>query len=386
MTTSKNSEQTSTCPVCGSKISPNATRCLVCGSSIDKAQSKSSSKSTSKTEIKEPKVPTVTIALPLVIALGILFLVIGAGAVYAVMNQTGMVVEPTATPTATTTATVTLTPTLTATPTIEPTMTPLPDLEYEVKSGDSCLTIAYLFDVSVNSIVVRNNLSSNCDNLVVGQTLFIPQPTPTPSPQPSATLGEVDATRAACNTISYTVGAGDTLSTIATNYNVEIDAIRTWNGMTSDIVYEGMPLVIPLCERLPTAGPTPTATNPPPYQAPSLLLPEDGEPFTAANDTIALQWSSVGTLRSDEYYAVTIEDVTEGEGRKIVEYVTDTKFVVPTSFRPNSTVPHVIRWTVLVVRQTGSSEDGDAIYQPAGNVSNPRTFIWWANVASTPSP
>jgi hypothetical protein len=165
-----------------------------------------------------------------------------------------------------------------------------------------------------------------------------------------------------------------------------MDAIREWNGMTSDIVYEGQPLVIPLCERLPTAGPTPTATNPPPYQAPSLLLPADGAPFTAANDTIALQWSSVGTLRSDEYYAVTVEDVTEGEGRRLVDYVTDTKFIVPTNFRPNSNVPHVLRWTVMVVRQTGSSADGQAIYQPGGNVSNPRTFIWWANVASTPSP
>ena len=382
MTTNKNVDQSSTCPICGSKISPNATRCLVCGSSI----SKSTEVSTNKTEIKGPKVPSITIALPLVIALILLFLAIGAGAVYAVMNQTGMVVEPTTTPTITATATITITPTLTLTPTIEPSMTPLPDLEYVVQSNNSCLDIAFLFNVSVNSIVVRNNLSATCDNLVIGQTLIIPQPTPTPSPQPTATLGEADATLAACTTASYTVGAGDTLSTIARNYNVEMDAIREWNGMTSDIVYEGQPLVIPLCEKLPTAGPTPTATNPPPYQSPSLLLPADGAPFTAANDTIALQWSSVGTLRSDEYYAVTIEDVTEGEGRRLVDYVTDTKFIVPTNFRPNSPVPHILRWTVMVVRQTGSSADGQAIYQPAGNLSNPRTFIWWANVASTPSP
>ncbi|MDO9085971.1 MAG: LysM peptidoglycan-binding domain-containing protein [Anaerolineaceae bacterium] len=382
MTSNKNTDQSSSCQVCGSKISANASRCLVCGSSIDK----SSEKSVKKTEINRPKVPSITIALPLIIALVILFLAIGAGGVYAVMNQTGMVVEPTVTPTITSTATITITPTLTLTPTIEPSITPLPDLEYTVQSGDSCLSIAFLFNVSVNSIVVKNNLSATCDNLVVGQKLSIPQPTPTPSPQPTATLGEADATRSACNTVSYTVGPGDTLSTIAINYNVEIDAIRQWNGIISDVVYEGQPLQIPLCERLPTAGPTPTATNPPPYQAPSLLLPADGAPFTAANDEIALQWSSVGTLRSDEYYAVNIEDVTEGEGRRLVEYVTDTKFNVPANFRPNSTVPHILRWTVFVVRQTGSSTDGQAIYQPAGNISNPRTFIWWANLASTPSP
>jgi len=382
MTINKNLDQSSTCPVCGSKVSANATRCLVCGSSI----SKTSDKTGKKTDLKSPKVPSVTIALPLVIALVVLLLAIGAGAVYAVMNQTGMVVEPTVTPTVTSTATVTITPTLTLTPTIEPTMTPLPDIEYKVQLNDSCLDIAFLFNVSVNSIIVRNNLSATCDNLVIGNILFIPQPTPTPLPQPTATLSEVDATVQACNTISYKVASGDTLSTIARNYNVEMDAIRTWNGMTSDTVFEGQPLTIPLCERLPTPGPTPTATLPPPYQAPNLLLPADGSPFTAANDTIALQWSSVGTLRPDEYYAVTVEDVTEGEGRRLTEYVTDTKFIVPTSFRPNSATPHVLRWTVLVVRQTGSGADGQAIYQPAGNVSNPRTFIWWANVSSTPSP
>ena len=382
MTTNKNLNQNPTCPVCGSRISANASRCLVCGTSIDK----SSETPAKKADIKGPKIPSITIAIPVAIALVILLLAVGAGVVYGVLNQTGMVVEPTVTPTVTTTATITVTPTLTLTPTIEPSMTPLPDLEYTVQLGDSCLTIAFLFNVSVNSIVVKNNLSATCNNLVPGQILLIPQPTPTPSPQPTATLSEVDATREACNTVAYTVGTGDTLSTIARNYNVEIDAIRQWNGITSDIVYEGQPIVIPLCERLPTPGPTPTATNPPPYQAPSLLLPADGAPFTAANDTIALQWSSVGTLRSDESYAVTIEDVTEGEGRRLVEYVSDTKFIVPTSFRPNSTVPHVIRWTVLVVRQTGSSTDGQAIFQPAGNVSNPRTFIWWANLASTPSP
>ncbi len=382
MTTNKNVDQSSTCPVCGSRVSASATRCLVCGSAI----SKSVEKPNKSSDVKGPKVPSITIALPLLIALIILLLAIGAGAVYAVMNQTGMVVEPTVTPTVTATATITVTPTLTLTPTIQPTMTPLPDLEYTVQAGDDCISIAVLFNVSVNSIVVKNSLPATCNNLYPGQKLLIPQPTPTPSPQPTATLSEVDSTVQACNTISYSVASGDTLSTIARNYNVDMEAIREWNGMTSDIVYEGMPLTIPLCERLPTAGPTPTATNPPPYQAPSLLLPVDGAPFTAANDTIALQWSSVGTLRPDEYYAVTIEDVTEGEGRRLVDYVTDTKYIVPTTFRPNSTVPHVIRWTVLVVRQTGSSEEGQAIYQPGGNVSNPRTFIWWANVASTPSP
>ena len=71
-------------------------------------------------------------------------------------------------------------------------------------------------------------------------------------------------------------------------------------------------------------------------------------------DVITLQWASVGELRENEAYAVTIEDVTEGNARKLVEYVKDTKFIVPESFRPTSTTPHVFRWSILPVRQTGT--------------------------------
>lgn len=382
MANENNTSKNSICPVCGSKINENASRCLVCGTSLDTASEKNAKKS----EIKSPRTPSITINLPLALGLIIIFLAIGAGAVYAVLNQTGMVVEPTATVTASATPTITITPTSTLTPTLVPTMTPLPDVEYKIQSGDSCLTIAYLFNVSVNSIIVKNNLSAACDNLVVGNTLLIPQPTPTPLPQPTATLSEVDSTEAACSKIDYTVKSGDTLSSIARNYNVSIESIKQWNGITSDVVYEGQNITVPLCERLPTAGPTPTATLPPPYQAPALLLPVDGAPFTTANDTISLQWASVGTLRENEAYAVSVEDVTQGEGRKLVQYVTDTKFIIPTSFRPNDSVPHIIRWLVLAVRQTSTGDDGQPIYEPAGDASTPRTFIWWANVIASPTP
>jgi hypothetical protein len=59
-----------------------------------------------------------------------------------------------------------------------------------------------------------------------------------------------------------------------------------------------------------------------------------------------------------------------------VEYVNDTKFIVPESFRPNDTRPHVIRWTVLAARQVGTDDDGRPVYEPAGAVSAPRVFTW----------
>lgn len=380
------SPKTKVCPTCGTRLASNATRCLVCGRSFAGVESKE--KKSGEAAVKNPKLPEVTLSLPIAIGLILLILAVGAGAVFGVMRGTGQVVAPTPSVTPSQTATVTMTPTATATATVEPTWTPLPPVEYTVGEGDNCITIALAFDVSVTSIISTNNLPAACDNLYPGQKLMIPQPTLTPSPQPSQTLSVAEATDVACEKYDYVVRANDTLYGIATNFNVSAQAIQNYNGLASDIVYEGMPLVIPLCERLPTAGPTPTPTNPPPYTAPNLLLPADGAVFTAANDSVTLQWAAVGTLLQNEAYAVTVEDVTEGKGRKLTEYVTDTKFIVPASFRPTDTQPHVLNWYVISVRQVGSSIDGKPIYEPAGAASASRSFVWWSTggSATTPTP
>jgi hypothetical protein len=95
----------------------------------------------------------------------------------------------------------------------------------------------------------------------------------------------------------------------------------------------------------------------------------------------------VGTLRDTEAYAVTIVDITGGQERKLVEYVTDTKYNVPSSFRPSDNLPHAIRWWVLTARQAGTDDDGNPIWEPAGAASAQRDFIWVGlGTALTPTP
>lgn len=330
--------------------------------------------------------PEITLNLPVALGLMVLILAIGAGVVFAVLRSTGRVTEPTPTVTPTLTSTITLSPTASLTPTLEPSFTPLPPIEYTIRENDSCLAIAAFFGVDVRSIVILNNLPADCGVLSIGQKILVPQPTPTASPYPTATLSGAEATDAACPKDNYLVKSGDTLSGIARSYNVSMDSIKEYNGLTSDVVFEGMTLIIPLCERNPTAGPTPTETPPPPYLAPNLLLPADGTSFQMVNETITLQWASVGSLRANEAYQVTVEDVTEGTGRKLVEYVTDTKFIVPVAFRPTDTTPHIIRWTVVAVRQIGSDNDGKPIWTQAGAESTPRVFSWSGTQVITPTP
>ena len=89
---------------------------------------------------------------------------------------------------------------------------------------------------------------------------------------------------------------------------------------------------------------------------------------------------------------MTIEDVTGGEGRKLVDYVTDTKYIVPADFRPTDNQPHAMRWVVIPVRQTGTDTEGNPIWEPAGVPSAQRVFIWSGSgsapavPASTPTP
>ena len=383
MTTEKPTS-TKLCPTCGTRIGEDASRCLVCGSEL-----------TINGEVNErgvkpmrgSRMPEITLSLPVAIGLLALFLAIGATMVFFALQQTGKIEEPTQIPTLTLTVTPSITPTpvtptMTSTP--EPTATPF---TYEVKTGDTCGGIAFAFDVSVQSIVRLNNLPADCATLFQGQQLLIPYPTPTASPFPTATLSGIDATLAACEKINYTVQENDTLSSIASNYNVPIEAIKEFNGMVNNTVYSGKNIIIPLCERNATPGPSPTPTPPPPYPAPNLLLPIDGAHFGISDGAITLQWAAVGTLNVNEAYQVTIEDITDGTGRKILGNVSETKYIVPVSFRSTASEPHVYRWWVMTVRQIGTDEAGNPIWDTAGAASIRRAFTWTGDaVAPTPTP
>lgn len=384
---SPESQKTKICPTCGTRLSENATRCAVCGTVLGAPSAASASRKEEKTTLRAAQMPTITLSLPAALSLFLLMLLLGAVGVFFGLRSTGRVVEPTPQPTATHTPTITPTPTEAPTITPTPTLTPLPPFEYTVGPGDTCISIAATFNISYQSIIILNNLPSSCP-LYQGQKLKIPYPTPTVPPPPTSTPLPEEATRQACEQVIYTVQENDTLSKIALNYAVPAQAIKEWNGLSTDVVFTGQPLRIPLCKRAATPGPSPTPTIPPPYPAPNLLLPLDGAAFTLAHDAITLQWASLGVLRENEAYQIIIEDVTADEGRRLVDYVTETRYIVPTTFRPTDLIPHVFRWWVVPVRRIGNDAQGEPIWTPAGAASEKRVFTWssLAVPVSTPTP
>ncbi|HOZ38169.1 MAG TPA: LysM peptidoglycan-binding domain-containing protein [Anaerolineaceae bacterium] len=382
--TEKISRASQNCPVCGTRISETATRCLVCGTALDgTATSKKEQPITSK------RIPEVKMSLGALIGLGLLLLALIGVVIFLVINQqrAGTVAATeTEEPTQTATPTMTISPTNTPTLQPEPTWTPLPPLDYTVKANETCSDIAAQFNVSVQSIILANNLGTDC-MLSEGRTLKVPQPTLTPSPVPTATPEAMEIAADICtNTVSIVVSSSDTLQGIAMNYNVDMKDIQDFNKLTGTTIRQGDTLVIPLCDRLPTPGPTLTPTPLPPYPAPNLLLPRSGEAFSATDEGVTLQWAAVAALRSNEVYRIKVQDLTSVEEKILVEYVTDTKFILPSTFRPADGNPHIIQWSVTVARQI-NEDNNNPIYEEAGVMSSFRVFSWiGTGVQPTPAP
>ena len=101
-------------------------------------------------------------------------------------------------------------------------------MNYIVQKGDSLYKIANKYNTTVDELKRVNNLTTNI--LSIGQVLKIPTSTP----------------KEETNTINYTVKSGDSLYSIANNYNTTVDAIKNSNNLTSNLLQIGQVLKIPL--------------------------------------------------------------------------------------------------------------------------------------------
>ena len=99
---------------------------------------------------------------------------------------------------------------------------------YTVKKGDSLYSIANVYDTNVDTIKRLNNLTSN--NLSIGQKLLIPETYNSPTTVPNYT--------------NYIVKKGDSLYSIAKNFNVSIDTIIKDNSLNSNNLSIGQNLKI----------------------------------------------------------------------------------------------------------------------------------------------
>ncbi|MFN8440602.1 MAG: LysM peptidoglycan-binding domain-containing protein [Caldilineaceae bacterium] len=236
------------------------------------------------------------------------------------------------TPTATEpAATATLEPSPTAT-TPPPTALPAP-LTYVVKSGDTPMSIARRFGVSVNELLAANGLTlDDATRIRVGQTLQIP------GVQAPAQSAVAEATAVPQQT--YVVQSGDTPGAIAARYGVSLNALLAANGLTrSDAtrIRVGQVLIIPgVAAATPTAtrngetsAPTPTtAASTGQTQsvirldAPLLRSPENGTTVSCSVPN-RLIWEPVPFILDTDNYLVHLGYIsgTDGAGSPIVTWI-----------------------------------------------------------------
>lgn len=109
---------------------------------------------------------------------------------------------------------------------------------YTVKSGDSLWSIAKKYGTTVDELKRLNNLTSN--SLSIGQKLKLP------GIEENGSISSTGQT--------YTVKSGDTLYSIARNFNTTIDAIKSSNNLTSNNLSIGQILKIPTSASQPSSG------------------------------------------------------------------------------------------------------------------------------------
>jgi len=100
---------------------------------------------------------------------------------------------------------------------------------YIVKKGDTLYSIARKYNISVNELKSLNNLTSN--TLSIGQVLTVPNVNTAPTPPVIAN--------------TYTVKSGDTLYSIARKYNISLNELKNANNLTSNTLSINQELVIP---------------------------------------------------------------------------------------------------------------------------------------------
>lgn len=368
------------CPECGARVAEGAKVCLMCGISLEEIEAPEEEVLVPSKEPRKPR-KVIRIAILVIFAIAILA---GAGILGWNLSQGNVEVAaelPTFTPTVTSSPTITPSPTQTSTPTLTPTpaptSTPVPPQSYTVQSGDTLLTIALEFDLTVDQIKAYNGLDS--DFLNEGQSLLIPPPTPTPGPTP--TLDPDAAPDELAPFILHTVRAGDTLSTIAERYGIRVDDIRTANDIAanSETINVDQVLTIPQYTPTPEAQsetiisgtPTPVLA----YAAPDMLYPPDKAIFVGPDDVVILQWASNGILSDKEFYEIEfIAPAAEGkETTKI--YQRATAWRVPIDLFPAADAnERTFSWRISIVRLV--TESGTPNYKVVSQTVRRRTFTW----------
>lgn len=354
------------CPNCGTRVARDAESCFMCGHDL---------------RISPRRARGISVIDAL--------LVVAVVAVLVFWWQMGS--RP-ATETATTTGAglpagnvplleTTLTPTVTPEPEPSPTAPPATTtVRHQVITGETLLSIATQYGVSVADIQVANNLPNEL--IRAGDVLIIP----IVGLAAESTLNRTPAAR-----FQYTVQSGDTVVSIAVNFGSTVEDILAVNNLSAnDIIRPGDVLVIPL-RQTPTeviesaAAPPPqssitqTQSAPPTnaeaiYVEPRLLGPSNEE-TVLREESVLFRWISVDVLAPNEWYVLLIYPSGSASQPIPSVWTKATSYRLGPEFAPDAGQSAAYAWQISVVRVKTDS-NGQMILEAASPPSEVRRFTW----------
>lgn len=241
-------------------------------------------------------------------------------------------------------------------------------IRHRVQEGETLVSIATLYGVTVEEIQSANNLS---DALIrVGDELIVPVAIPAGA-EASGSMVE--------SRFEYVVQAGDTIISIANRFGSNPTEIVSINNLTAnDFILPGDVLMIPVrevpAEVLASTAEAAADGSGTIYAEPRPIGPANEAAF-AANESILLRWVSVDVLAPNEWYVLLIYPIS-GPARTFPSIWTKTtSYNLDAAFAPTTGEAATYAWQVSVVRVKPGSNNQYAL-EAASPPSELRSFSW----------
>lgn len=354
------------CPNCGTRVAQNAETCYFCGYDL----------------VNQPRRRRRITWIDLLLAVGLLAIVVvwwrmgsQPQSQPAAQADTTGIVE---TPVATAEAAATLEPTAISTepsPQSADVAPPQPTsmvIKHTVRPGETLISIAGLYGVTVEEIQAANNLENEL--IRAGDELIIPV-----SQSVAAGTNEV----AVPSVFNYVVQPGDTVVSIAVRFGTQVDAILDANNMgPSDFIRPNQVLAVPVSQ-VPSVviassesadAVVETGTDRNLYEAPRLIGPKEGETL-ARSQEVLLRWVSVDILAPNEWYVLRVWPTQGTLELPPPVWTKATSYRLGVQWAPPSGTSMTYGWQVTVVRVLPDQGEGREI-QSASAPSDVRTFVW----------